>query len=410
MAMTNDARDSVHVERPTTLEDLTACIADANHARRTLEIVGGRTKRSLGNPVNADAVLDLSAFSGVEFYEPEELVIKVRAGTRLADLRAILAERRQHLGFEPPSYGGLFGAQADADTVGGVIACNLSGPRRVLAGSARDAVLGIEGVNGAGVAFKGGGRTVKNVTGYDLPRLMTGSFGVLAALTSVTLKVHPMPEFESTLLIEGVADARAMELASTLLRSPIELGAASHISGRLNAPSLTAFRLEGFRESVVARGQQVMQILAGEVPITLLEDGESRAFWVRQRDLADLMVDEQTCLWRLALPAHLAAGVVGRLGSEAIYGWGGAEVFVKMSVGKARNSAADLRATFAAVGGFATLFRAPDDLRMAVGVFQPKQRALAGLTNRVRQAFDPAGILNPGKIDPIANGEIRSAN
>jgi glycolate oxidase FAD binding subunit len=410
MGMTNDERDSVHVERPTTPEELTQCIADANYVRRTLEIVGGGTKRALGNPVDADAILDLSAFSGIEFYEPEELVIKVRAATRLTDLRAILAERRQHLGFEPPSYGGLLGGPADADTVGGVIACNLSGPRRVLAGSARDAVLGIEGVNGAGVAFKGGGRTVKNVTGYDLPRLMTGSFGVLAALTSVTLKVHPVPEFESTLLIEGVPDARAIEIAGVLLRSPVELGAASHISGRLNAPALTAFRLEGFRESVVVRRQQVMQIFGGGMPVTLLEDGESRAFWVRQRDLNDLMVDEQTCLWRLALPAHLAAGVVGRLGGEAVYGWGGAEVFVKMSIDKARSSAADLRATLAAVGGVATLFRAPDDLRMAVGVFQPKQQALAGLTKRVRQAFDPAGILNPGKLGPIADGEIRSAN
>jgi len=178
------------------------------------------TKRSIGGPVLADAAMDMSGLAGIDFYEPEELVIKVRAGTPVATVRDVLAEKKQHLAFEPPAYAAFFGNASANDTMGGIVACNLAGPRRILAGAPRDAVLGVEGVNGRGESFKGGGRTVKNVTGYDMPKLMTGSFGILAALTSVTLKVQPAPPREITLLVAGLGDAKAIALLADLLNVP----------------------------------------------------------------------------------------------------------------------------------------------------------------------------------------------
>ncbi|QBR01934.1 FAD-binding protein [Paraburkholderia pallida] len=391
--------------RPANPAELAGLIVDANLAGHTLEIVGGATKRGLGDPVSADAVLDLSALAGIVFYEPEELVVKVHAGTRLAELRETLAAQRQHLAFEPPGYAAFFGAEPTLETVGGVVACNLAGPRRVLAGSARDAVLGVEGVNGLGEPFKGGGRTVKNVTGYDIPRLMTGSFGVLAALTSVTLKVHPMPSFESTVVVEGLDDAQALYLSSELLRAPLEVSGAVHLGGARDTPSHTAFRLEGWRESVAARQQEIVHRVGSSAAMRVIVEDESRAFWTRQRDLGDFASVAQTCVWRLALPSNYAAQVVAGLGAEALYDWGGSRVFVAMAADAARECAAGLREAARDVGGTATLLRAPDALRRETGAFQPKSGGLDGLAERVRHAFDPNGVLNPGKLGRAASGD-----
>lgn len=404
------------VLRPDDPAELARLIADANQAHRTFEIVGGATKRGFGNPVAADAVLDLSALAGIEFYEPEELVVKVRAGTRLAELRETLAAHRQHLAFEPPGYAALFGAAPALETVGGVVACNLAGPRRVLAGAARDAVLGIEGVNGLGELFKGGGRTVKNVTGYDMPRLMTGSFGVLAALTSVTLKVHPMPSFEATVLLEQLDDAKALEWASELLRSPLEVSAAVHLGGLRSQSSLSAFRLEGWRESVLAREQEIANKLGASVAMRVIVEDESRAFWARQRDLAaffdsaDPAQMAQACVWRLALPAAHAAQLVTSLRAQALYDWGGSRVFVAMPADAARECATRLREAARELGGTATLLRAPDALRREIGTFQRKGGGLDALAERVRHAFDPNGVLNPGKLGRAADGDSRIEN
>lgn len=396
--------------RPGDAAELARLITDANHAHRTFEIVGGATKRGFGNPVCADAVLDLSALAGIEFYEPEELVVKVRAGTRLAELRELLASHRQHLAFEPPSYAALFGASPALETVGGMVACNLAGPRRVLVGAARDAVLGIEGVNGLGAPFNGGGRTVKNVTGYDMPRLMTGSFGVLAVLTAVTLKVHPMPLFESTVLLEGLDDAKALDCASELLRSPLEVSAAVHLGGLRSTSSLTAFRLEGWRESVAAREQEIADRLGGSVAMRMIVEDESRVFWTRQRDLADFADSAHACVWQLALPATYAAQLVKSLRAQALYDWGGTRIFVAMTADAVRECAAHLRETARDLGGSATLLRAPDALRRETGAFQRKSRGLDELAERVRRAFDPNGVLNPGKLGRAASGDPRIEN
>jgi glycolate oxidase FAD binding subunit len=384
---------------PKDADELVQTIFDAKAVGRRLEIVGGGTKRSLGDPVTADAVLDMSGLAGIDFYEPEELVIKVQAGTTVAEVREALAEKKQHLAFEPPDYAALFGDLRAVDTIGGIVACNLAGPRRILAGAPRDAVLGVEGVNGRGETFKGGGRTVKNVTGYDIPKLMTGSFGVLAALTSVTLKVLPAPPREITLLLTGLNDAKATELLMEVLSMPADISAAAHLGGGRSDAPVTALRLEGFQDPVGARASELESRLHKLSDVRRIEAEESGDFWRKLRDLSSFAADLNACVWRLMLPGTQAARVVNAMGGEAVYDWGGSEVFIRMEAGKAEEQAQALRAMMGeAGGGNACLFRAPAELRRRVGAFQPRPKALQELGERVRETFDPNGILNPGKL------------
>ncbi|MFL9910412.1 glycolate oxidase subunit GlcE [Paraburkholderia sp. RL17-337-BIB-A] len=393
------------IVRPKNTDELVQIILEANTSGQPFEIVGGGTKRSFGDPVKADAVLDMSRLSGIEFYEPEELVIKVRAGTPVSAVREALAANAQHLSFEPPDYAAFFGDDG-ADTIGGVIACNIAGPRRILAGAARDAVLGVEGVNGRGELFKGGGRTVKNVTGYDMPRLLTGSFGVLAALTSVTLKVHPRPTWEATVLLSGLDDAKAVGLISDMLRLPVEISAAVHLGGGRTEASTTALRLEGFSESVAGRRAEIEQRLHKLADIRTIVGDESSQFWRGIRDLSCFAADQNSCVWRLALPCMQAARMVQLLGGEAIYDWGGCQVFVRTTVAKAEEQAGALRNEVAAVGGNACLLRAPANSRRKIGTFHSRSEALQRLGERVRRAFDPKELLNPGKLGAVTGGAV----
>jgi glycolate oxidase FAD binding subunit len=391
------------IRTPTTLhpENTAALVDIISEARATstrLEIIGGGTTRTFGDAVTADAVLDLSRLSGIDFYEPEELVIKVRAGTSVAEIRDVLAAKNQHLAFEPPDYAAFFGNPAATGSIGGIIASNFAGPRRIQAGAPRDAILGVEGVNGRGEAFKGGGRTVKNVTGYDIPKLMTGSFGVLAALSSVTLKVLPAPPCEVTLLLSGLTDVEAIELLSDILGTPTDLSAAAHWGGPLSGSLLTALRLEGISESVIARKAELENRLRKVSDVRTIAAEESRAFWRGVRDLSAFSAEPAACVWRLMLPGTKAAQVVADLGGEAIYDWGGSQVFLRSEPGATAKHALTIRSRVDEAGGNACLLRAPAALRRQIGTFQPRTEALTALRERVRRMFDPSAILNPGKI------------
>lgn len=400
-----DALHSARVARPESTDELVQVIREANVSGQSFEIVSGGTKRSFGDPVKADAVLNLSGLSGIEFYEPQELVIKVRAGTPVADVREALAAHDQHLAFEPPDYADFFGGHG-VDTIGGIVACNLAGPRRILVGAVRDAVLGVEGVNGRGESFKGGGRTVKNVTGYDIPRLLTGSFGVLAALTTVTLKVQPRPRSETTILLSGLDDAKALGVLGDMLRLPFEVSAAAHFGGGgANAP-MTALRLEGFSDSVAGRKAELDQKLQKIADVHTIVGDESSHFWRSTRDLSAFADDQNACVWRLAVPCTEGARIVKTLGGDAIFDWGGCQIFVRTTVAKIEEQAIALRNEVAAVGGSACLLRAPMDSRRKIATFHPKTTALQHLGERVRQMFDPGGLLNPGKLGTVTGGTV----
>lgn len=376
------------VLKPATEAELCDIIAGAT---APIEIIGSGTKRQLGRPVQAAATLDLSGFSGVIAYEPEELILDVGAGTPLAEIEQMLAERGQQLAFEPPDFSALLGS-AGKGTVGGLVATNLSGPRRLKAGAVRDHILGIHGVTGAGGSFKAGARVVKNVTGYDMPKLLTGSYGTLAALTSVILKVLPAPETEETVVLTGLDDAQAVETMSLAMQSPCEVSAAAALPGEA-----VYLRLEGIAPSVAYRRDQLGRIL--KRPIEVMAAKSSAATWRAIRDGAMFAENPRHPLWRLSVTPSEAPGIIRSLRETLdiryLFDWAGGLIWIEVPPSHDASEAL-LRGSFTA--GHATLIRAPEATRAAADVFQPQAEALAALTARVKDAFDPRHILNPGRM------------
>jgi len=398
--------------RPANLDELEAAIADAAADRRRLELLGNGTKRGLGKPVEAEALLDFSQLRGVTLYEPEELVLTAKAGTPLLEIESLLAQRGQMLAFEPMDLGPLYGAVPWQATIGGVVACNLAGPRRPKAGAARDWFLGFTAVSGRGERFKAGSRVMKNVTGYDLSKLMAGSHGTLAALAEVTLRVHPAPERTVTLALAGLDIDRAGQAMGIAVGSAHEVSGAAYLPAQLTqlsaveqlaGASTTLFRLEGIAASVAYRAQALEDLLTGvRAPVTRLEADASARLWREVRDLEFLRSERDAVIWRLAVPPAAGTQVVQRiqrqLSSARFYlDWGGGLVWLAVPLAPDAHAAAIRRAVHES-GGHATLMRAPDELRRLISVFQPEAGPLTALSERVRVGFDPLGILNPGRM------------
>ena len=378
-----------------------------------LEIHGAGTKRGLGRPVQAAHRLDVSGLAGVTLYEPAELVMSARPGTPLVEIEAQLAEHDQQLAFEPPDLGPLLGGDAEQGTIGGVFACNLSGPRRVKAGAARDHFLGVQAISGRGEAIKAGGRVVKNVTGYDLCKLFAGSWGTLAVMTELTFKVLPAPEKTRTVLLYGLDDAAAGDAMRAALASPHEVSSAAHLPAALAKRSavgyvadagaaVTAVRVEGPAASTEHRCRALRDLLgAGGATVEELHGKNSATLWHEARDATPLAGDDARVVWRLSVPPSEGARVVARITAAAdamaYYDWGGGLVWLSLPP-SADGGAAIVRDAVAEAGGHATLMRADAGLRGATAVFQPQEAALAGLTRRVKDGFDPRRILNPGRM------------
>ncbi|HEU4620431.1 MAG TPA: FAD-binding protein [Gammaproteobacteria bacterium] len=359
------------------------------HAR-ALEPLGAGSKRAIGAPVDADA-LDLSALRGIVDYEPAELVLIARQATPLAEIESALDSCGQRLAFEPPDFGRLLGVDAP-QTQGGVLAANLAGSRRLTAGAARDHFLGFEAVTGDGVRFKAGGKVVKNVTGYDLPKLIAGSWGTLAVLTSVTVRVVPQAETEATLFVpvsgadraeEGAE--RAVAMLERALASPNDVSAAGYDPARG-----AALRIEGFDASVAARVAGVLDAL-GRPDAERLDGEDSRRFWHAHASAHALAA--APFVWRISVPPDDAPRVVAALEPERyLLDWAGGLVsaaFNSLDVQRVRGAIRD---------GHATLLKAPREARAAVDVFQPQRGAAALAAARIKAAFDPAGRLNPGRF------------
>jgi len=395
--------------KPTDAKQVEDAIRWAVSNDKALEVAGAGSKRALGRPSQTDITLDLSGLTGVTLYEPAELVLSARAGTKLADIEALLAENNQELAFEPADYGPLFGGEAGQGTLGGVIATNLSGPRRLKAGAARDHFLGVTAVTGRAETVKSGGRVVKNVTGYDLCKLFAGSFGTLAAMTDVTLKVLPKAETEVTVLVEDLDDAEACLAMGAALGSPADVSGAAHLpdhiasffDGLPQAGAATVLRLEGFGPSVAARKEALAALVAPFGAVSLLEDGESRRLWKSIRDLKPFVSDaaRRRPLWRISTAPSQAHRLVDLItpAAQMFYDWGGGLVWVAMPF-EDEPDAASIRGAVAELGGHATLIRAPAAVRAAVDVFQPEGAAVAALSKRVKESFDPAAVLNPGRV------------
>lgn len=350
--------------RPETEEDLSAMLRDA---REPLALRGGGTR----GPARAGAPLDTSGLRGVRLYEPGALTLVAGAGTPLAEITALLAGEGQRLAFEPPDLRALLGRTGES-TIGGVVAANASGPRRVQTGACRDHLLGVRFVDGTGRIVKNGGRVMKNVTGYDLVKLMAGSHGTLGVLTEVSLKVLPQPAASATLVLEGLTDAAAVTAMAQALGSPWDVTGAAHWPGQG-----TFLRVEGFAAQVAYRAERLQNLLGGRI--------DAEGPWQAIRDVAPFQAVGGD-VWRLSLRPSEAPGIVARTGARAaLYDWGGGLVWLLVAPGS------DLRAELGQFTGHATLVRGE-----GWPVFHPEQPAIAALVAGLRAQFDPRGILNPG--------------
>jgi glycolate oxidase FAD binding subunit len=382
---------------------------------KTLELIGAGSKRAIGRPSQTDVSLDLSRLCGISLYEPEELVLSARAGTSLAEIEALVASKGQQLAFEPMDCGPILGRSSAGATLGGTLATNLSGPRRIKAGAARDHFLGFTAVSGRGESFKSGGRVVKNVTGYDLCKLIAGSWGTLAAMTEVTIKTLPAPETQETLLLRGLAPQKAIAAMTAAIASDCDVSGAAHLPAGLAArvgvreiagaaDAVTALRVEGFAPSVAHRLHSLETLLKSFGESARADPGISRALWRAIRDVAPFASSGEVAqrpLWRISTVAsrgaELAAAVAKELDSEVLFDWSGGLLW--LCVGETDDAgAAVIGRAVAAVGGHATLMRAPSAVRAAVAVFSPQDPVLAALTRRVKEGFDPKRVLNPGRM------------
>lgn len=356
-------------------------------AEEALCIVGGGT-RPVGRPVAGEG-LSVAGVSGIELYEPGALTIVVKAGTPLAEVEAALAAENQRLPFEPMDMRGLLGTSGEP-TIGGAVAANVSGPRRLQAGACRDSLIGVRFVDGRGTVVKNGGRVMKNVTGYDLVKLMAGSYGTLGVLTEVSFKVLPGVETQASVLINGLSNVDAVGAMSTALGSPYEVTGAAHLPAGLDGHPVTMLRLEGFAESVAYRAGKLRELLARFGDVTVETDPERvAAGWRWVRDV-EAFHGRDGDVWRISVKPSDGPEIAARAGADVVFDWGGGLIWALVPEGT------DLRAQLGGFAGHATLIRASEDTRGRLPVFQPEPAPLAALTAGLRRQFDPKGILNPG--------------
>lgn len=400
---------------PDTTAAVQECVQAAVSNEAPLEVVGNGSKRFYGRPVSASRTLSLARLNGVVDYQPGELLVVVRPGIPLAELEQTLAGSGQALAFEPPHWG-------PNATVGGTVACNLSGPRRVRAGAARDHLLGFEAVTGRGQIVRGGGRVVKNVTGYDLSKLMCGSFGTLAVFTELVLKVLPAAETERTVVVTGIDDAEAIALLIVASRSPHDVSGLAHLPPGLRVPhalsglagdgeSITLIRVEGPAPSVEHRSQQITGLANRKTSYLMPE--QSAAVWAALRELEPLVMQAGERLWRISLAPSVSAEFKAKLSQtatpRAFFDWGGGLLWCALPESVA---AEDVHRMALDAGGHARLVRlaAGDTSGHAGGhtnghggedhVFSPLAAANRKLHQRLKLAFDPSGVLNPGRMYP----------
>ncbi|MGC4407899.1 FAD-binding protein [Rhizobium rosettiformans] len=379
-----------------------------NHASRKipLHIRGGGSRAGFGNPVAADATLSSAALSGIVEYNPAEMVITARTGTPVAEIEAALAANGQAMAFEPMDHRGAMGTSG-TPTIGGLFAVNSSGPRRITAGAARDHLLGVRFVNGAGDVVKAGGKVMKNVTGLDLVKLLAGSHGTLGFLTEVTFKVLPVPKTATTIVLSGLEDEQAMNALAAALSLSVEVSGAAHlpesvrgrfIGGKLPEGAATVMRLEGLEASVAVRAEKLIAAMAVFGPVSRLDAEHSKTLWAEIRDVMPYADGTARPLWRLSMAPtqawKLVAGLRLRAGIDAYYDWQGGLVWMRM---EADPEAEVLRHGIRTLGGgHATLLRAAPQIRAEAAAFEPQTPAVALLSGRVRAKLDPHGIFNPG--------------
>lgn len=371
--------------KPANVDQLIDLIATASAEGCKLELRGGGSKAAIGADREAE-IVDMRGFSGVIDYDPPELVLTVGAGTPLAEVEALVESKGQMLAFEPYGHGGA--------TMGGVVAAGIAGSGRLTAGSARDHLLGFTAVSGRAERFVGGGKVVKNVTGYDLPKLVAASWGRLVAVTELTLKVLPRPRVTSTMAIEGLDHHQAQAAMAAAMGSAAEIGAAAHLPASVDGPALTLFRISGFAPSVAARLAALPGIVGDHGKALALPEDQAAEHWTAIRDAAPLA--DAATLWRVNLPPTGGPELIDRLapqGARWLFDWAGGLVWLGFD-----GDSALVRRAAEAAGGHAMLVRAPDAIRDTVPFQHPRSPGVMALEARVRRAFDPAGVFETGRF------------
>lgn len=410
----------MRISRIKDTNEIAAMLDWALVGRHPLAIRGAGSKSGIGRPIMSEAVLDLGGYSGITLYEPGELVMRALAGTSLALIRTELARNAQRLAFDPPDYGPLFGFSPDSGSIGGAFSSNLSGSARIKAGSARDHLLGVSGYTGRGTPFQTGSRVMKNVTGYDLCKLVAGSYGTLVVASDFTFKVLPAPEVVRTLILIGVALHDAPRLMNSGLSSRHDVAAAAYVPADIAAAltgktegidrAFVALKVEGVAASADFRLRALQDELKGSGDITVLETDASNSLWASLGAAAPFAGPEQP-LWRLSIPPANAATVAAALlaeipGARYFLDWGGGLVWIEVPESVSDGGEGVVRRSVGA-GGHATLIRGSDALRLSISPFQPQSAAIQKINARIKDAFDPHHILNPGRMTAGEEGEAR---
>jgi glycolate oxidase FAD binding subunit len=370
---------------PSTINALSDIIGDHIVRESPLDVRTNGSLIKLGQPMVTDATLSLENFNQVTLYEPEELVITLGPGVNLTELKNILKDKSQELRFEPPDYGPLLGNQANLGSIGGVIGCNLSGPKRFMAGAARDFILGVEGVSGFGHSFKAGGRVVKNVTGYDVSKLVTGAYGTLGALTGFTLKLSPMAEAEISIIVHGLNDDEAIKLMSKIAICPFETSGLSYLPMSISKQktSLIVIRIEGVSASLKERTDAILKII-GAKSSEIYQSEQSKAIWKTIADVAPLNPPTDIPLWKISVPPTEAAELIARHKPDFYYfDWAGGLVWMSL------NDIPKIK-----TGAFWLIRDPKGDLPFT----NKKDPITTALMQRVKSSFDPKNILNPKRL------------
>ncbi len=370
---------------PTTEHELAEAIASSTGP---LSIHGGGT-RPIGKLVEG-APLNTTGLNGITLYEPGSLTLVVRSGTPVSKVEKTLASEGQRLAFEPMDHRVLLGTTGEP-TMGGIAAANISGPRRIQVGAARDFLLGVRFVDGSGNIVKNGGRVMKNVTGYDLVKLLAGSYGTLGVLTEVSFKVLPIAERQLTLSIARQSAAEAVASISKAMSSPFEVTGAAHAGGT------THLRIEGTEASTTYRSERLASLLDGELQIN--EDQVAQTeLWQDIKNVNQLA--SHSNVWRVSMTPSKAPDFIEMVKreheTEILMDWAGGLLWIG-SQGEPKALHEKLqKEIYSYGGGHVTLVKASPESRSALSVFQPEPRAIGALTNGLRARFDPKGILNPG--------------
>ncbi|MFY9239188.1 MAG: glycolate oxidase subunit GlcE [Roseovarius sp.] len=375
---------------PTTESAIREAVRDAAAQKKALRIAAGGTRSGIGQTVENAALLDVSGNTGIELYEPGSMTMVARAGTPMSEITQALAVENQMLAFEPMDHRPLMDTQGEP-TLGGVVACNVSGPRRFLAGACRDHLLGVRFIDGQGRLIKNGGRVMKNVTGLDLAKLMCGSFGTLGVISEVALKVLPRPERSASLQVSGLDEEQAVRLFCKALGTPYEVNGAAYQNG------IAMLRVEGL-EAQVAYRISSLQALFPKLAMSILEGAVHDDLWTGLRDL-HIFSGSDDAVWKLSVKPTDASAIVShvkrKLAARAVLDQGGGTIWVAVP-SDAPGQGETIRSALKSLGGHATLVRGSEELRHSMSVFQPQANRLTAISKALRQQFDPSGILNPG--------------